>query len=293
MFKVPYSIIPTRTLKQVSKKLFYSFAGKMADNMPQLELFLRQAESGLIPKEYISMCMFSTTILFGFFLIFSFFMTKAGINFFLGVTISIFLCIIIFFQQALYPKTAANMRVRDIEKNLLPTLQNILIQLNSGVPVFNIIVSIANSNYGEISKEFEIAVREINAGKQQISVLDDLATRNPSINFRRAIWQITNGMKTGSDLSGILEESISSLGELQLIQIQRYGGQLKPFAMFYLLLAIILPSLGTTFIILLSSFLAISETGIKTIFWSLFIMVVILQIIFLGAIKSRRPTLLG
>ena len=293
MFNVPYSIIPTRTLKQASKKIFYSIASKMAVGLPNLPMYLRQAETDLTPKEYISMCMLSSTFLFGFFLIFSVFLTKAGLNFFLGFIVSMILTIILFVQQLLYPKTAANKRVRDIEKNLLSVLQNILIQINSGVPLFNVIVSIANSNYGQISKEFEMAVREINAGKQQVAVLDDLATRNPSVNFRRAIWQITNGIKTGSDLSRVIEENISALSELQLIQIQKYGSQLKPIAMFYLLLAIILPSLGATFIILMSSFIAMSEFGIKVIFWTLFWIVSLVQLFFLGVVKSRRPTLLG
>lgn len=99
-------------------------------------------------------------------------------------------------------------------------------------------------------------------------------------------------MKSGSDVSIVIRQVIASLSEEQLVQIQRYGGQLNPLAMFYMLVTVILPSLGITFLIVISSFVASSEFITKLIFWGLYGFVFFFQIMFIGIIKTRRPTLL-
>jgi len=154
------------------------------------------------------------------------------------------------------------------------------------------LVSISESEYGELSEEFGKAVRQINAGGRQVEVLEELAEKNPSLLFRRVLWQIVNGMKAGSDMSGVLREVINSLSEQQMIQIQNYGSQLNPIAMFYMLAAVIVPSLSITFIIILSAFISISEFGTKTLFWGLYGTIFFIQIMFIGVIKSKRPNLL-
>ena len=100
-------------------------------------------------------------------------------------------------------------------------------------------------------------------------------------------------MKAGSNLSIVINETINSLIEEQNIQIQRYGSQLNPLAMFYMLIAVIVPSLGVTFITVLGTIIALDKATIKLLFWGIFIVVIFFQIMFLGAIKSRRPNMMG
>lgn len=292
MFRIPMGMMPMPQLKRISKP-FYGIARPIQKGLPNLQIQLKQAEVDLSDLEYVAMCMSSTLFMFVFLFIFAFFMTKIGLNIFLGFVIVFILSMIMFIQKLVYPRVYSNKRIKNIERNLLPALQNILVQLNAGVPLFSILVSIAQGGYGGVSEEFEKAVREINAGRSQVTTLEDLASRNPSQYFRRSLWQMTNGIKTGTDMTYVIEDTIKSLSEFQLIQIQKYGSQLKPIAMFYLLLAVIAPSLGTTFVILLSSFVAISDFGVKMIFWGLFTFVAIFQLFFMGVIKSRRPNLLG
>tara|TARA_B100000315_G_scaffold158098_1_gene146774 strand:- start:311 stop:895 length:585 start_codon:yes stop_codon:yes gene_type:complete len=192
-----------------------------------------------------------------------------------------------------YPKLVASRRIKGIEINLLPALQDMYIQLNSGVPLFNILMNISTSDYGGVSLEFSKAVREINAGRSNLEVFELMAIRNPSILFRRALWQLASGMKEGSDISTLIHEVIQSIADEQVMQIQRYGGQLSPLALFYMLIAVIAPSLGITFIIILSSFIALSELATKAIFYGLLIVTIFFQLMFLGMIKTRRPTLMN
>jgi len=99
-------------------------------------------------------------------------------------------------------------------------------------------------------------------------------------------------METGSDTGVVIKEIIGALSEEQLIQVQRYGGQLNPLAMFYMLVTVIMPSLGMTFLILLSSFISPSLFITKLVFWSLYGIVFFFQVMFMGLIKTKRPTLL-
>lgn len=295
MLKLPLSILPVKNLRKISY-LFLGVGETIRPMFPFLKKNLEQAEIEFDVREYLTMCVVASALFFLFIgTIITFGLYVFGVEKYhsLGPVIAFVFTIFVLFQQTLYPKLIANRRIKNIERNLLSALQNMLVQLNSGIPLFQIIVNISRSDYGEISREFAKAVREINAGKSQIEVLDEIAAKNPSLFFRRAIWQLVNGMKAGSDISTVIKSSIDALSEEQLLQIRRYGGQLSPLAMFYMLIAVIMPALGITFIIVLSSFIAPSESLIKMIFFGLYGFIVFFQIMFLGLIKSRRPNLLG
>ena len=213
--------------------------------------------------------------------------------FFIGFVLALLFGIFIFIQTLAYPKLLVNKKVRDIDRNLMSVLDNILIQLNSGVPIYDVIVNISKENYGAISVEFRKAVDRINTGEPYISVLENMAGDNPSLYFRRTIWQIVNSLKAGSDMGMVIRELIDSLGSEQLIQIQKYGSQLNPLAMFYMLLAVVVPALAVTFINVIASFISLSASSTKLLFWSLFVLIVFFQFIFLGLVKSKRPNLLS
>ena len=153
-------------------------------------------------------------------------------------------------------------------------------------------VNISSAGYEELSGEFKKAVRKINAGFPQIEVLEELGEKNVSLYFRRTLWQISNGMKAGSDIALVIRDSIKALNEEQVLQIQTYGNKLNPLIMFYMLISVILPALAITFLTIISSLVSLPETLTVLMFVALFIFVILIQIVFLGAIKSARPSLL-
>ncbi len=293
--KLPYSFLPPQLLVKISPA-FYGVGEILAHMFFSLKLTLKQAGMTIESREYLSICFISS--LFNFFIaLFMAYMplSKYGVknSFSIALLIAVIFFFYTFMQQVMYPKLMANRKVRGIEKNLMSAMQNMLVQLNSGVPLFDIIVNIADGDFGDISNEFNKVVKEINAGRPPVDALTDIATYNPSVFFRRAIWQIVNGMKAGSDLSAVIKEIINSISEEQVIQIQKYGGQLNPIAMFYMLAAVIIPSLGMTFMIIISSFISMGEEAMKLAFWGFFGFVVFMQIMFMGVIRTKRPNLLG
>ena len=293
--KIPYSLLAPKQLKTAAHT-FLGIGESLNRFFPFLERNLRQAKFSIAAKEYLAMCFVATALFFLFscgFISIILFLALIDHWLLLAIAASLLLSSFVFFQQMYYPKLFVNRRIRDIERNILAALQNILIQINSGIPLFDTMVNIAKGGYGEVSNEFSQAVREINTGKSQTETLEDMAATNPSLLFRRGIWQLVNGMKSGANLSSVLEEIINLLSEEQLLQIQKYGSQLNPLAMFYMLVVVIGPSLGMTFLVILSSFIALSDAVTKIVFWGLYGMVFFFQIMFIGVIKSRRPNLLG
>lgn len=292
MVSIPFSFLPPKLLTKLSDR-FMGLGNFLSKLFPFIQLELDRANFDIETKRYLAMCLVANLFLSlftGFFLVL--FLSKIE-KLYLGIIIAFVFFIIIFFMQLNYPKLVSSRRVRKLDTDLLSGLRAIMIQLNSGVPLFEAIVIISNQEFGEVSKEFKKAVKRINAGVPQIQSLEDMALKNPSPYFRRALWQIINGMKEGATIKDVIGNVITNLTKEQVIQIEKYGSQLKPFAMFYMMGAVIMPTLSITFLIVITSFINLEPFLVKLIFWSLLVFVVFLQIMFAGVLKTKRPSLLG
>ena len=291
-FKIPFT---RGTLEQLKKKsaFFSSFIAKKKNT--KLGNLLENDSISLTREEYLGICL--RTTLRAFVLLAVVATTAiyfAGARRFLviGLTISFLFAWFIFIMQQTYPHIYASRKQRNIEKNLMPALEDMMVQLNAGVPLFSILVDISSSEYGDLSEEFKKAVRKMNAGIPQTDVLDELGKNNSSLYFRRTVWQISNGMKAGSDIAIVIRESMKSLNQEQVLQIQTYGNKLNPLIMFYMLISVILPALAITFLTIISSMVNLAETATMGLFIGTFVLITIIQIMFLGLIKSTRPSLL-
>ncbi len=211
----------------------------------------------------------------------------------LGPIMGVFVGFFMFFQNISYPFLIVNRRVKDIDKNLLFVLRTILVQVRSGVPIFDTFVSVGTGDYGEISDEFKTVIEKVRSGRPVIRTLEELTVRNPSLYFRRAMWQIVNALKSGSDVGDNLENVIRALSKEQLVEIRRYQSTLNPLAMMYMMVAVIAPSLGITVMIVLSTFPGMGAISSKSTFWGLLIGVSFMQFMFMSVIKSKRPNLMG
>ncbi|MFH7880585.1 MAG: type II secretion system F family protein [Candidatus Aenigmatarchaeota archaeon] len=271
-------------------KSFFWISDKIIKTLPSLEKNLIEAEIPLKGREYISIAIFSSiywfSLLFTTLTIISSLFEKSFIH--VIFIISLLVSLISFFYIIFYPNYKISKKNKDIERNLVFAIRHLYLEIKSGVPLFESIVSVSKENYGVISKEFEKCVKEISAGKDQISVFEELAIRTSHPTFKKVIWQITNAMKTGTDLGKILGIIATELTQEQKVKIRRYGSQLSPYALMYLMLTIIVPTLGITLLLILSSFSGISIP--QTFFYLILFVITIFQIMFLGMIKSQRPS---
>jgi flagellar protein FlaJ len=194
-----------------------------------------------------------------------------------------------FFYVVFYPRLYVNRKVNQIEKNLPYALHHLLIEVRSGVPLFNALVSISQSKYGVLSEEMKKAVDDISTGKSEIAALEMLARRNPSLYFRRILWQIVNSLKSGADIGNTIKQIVDTLSEEQRIAIKKYGSQLNPMTLMYMIFAVIFPTLGITFLLILSSFVGIG-VDLNLVLIGILLFLLLFQFMIIGLIKSKRPT---
>ncbi len=291
-FRIPFTRLSIDKLKQKSR-LFSPYVPKKKKS--KLSEYLEDASVPLSREEYLGLVIRSgvTVLIAGYvFLSTLFFFLNLKSWYLTSLLATLMFVIFVSGSQMLYPQLYNSRKQRNIERNLIPALEDILVQLNSGIALFSILVNISSSDYGELSVEFKRAVKKINTGVPQIEALEELGKRNNSPFFRRTIWQISNGMKAGSDISVVIKEGIYSLNEEQVLQIQTYGNKLNPLIMFYMLVSVILPALSITFLTVISSLINLSRTITLALFSGLFILVIIIQIMFMGMMRSIRPSLL-
>jgi len=291
-FRVPFSFAPVDKLKKRSV-FFKRFVGYQSKS--KIGRNLDNAGVNLTREEYLAICVAGFFVAFLVLFILSstvFILLSLKKSLIFAVGLSFLFAGFVFFSRVAYPRVFISRKQKDIERNLIPALQDMLVQLNSGVPLFTILINISSSDYGELSQQFKKAVKEINAGRPQVEVIENLGHENPSEFFRKALWQISNGMRAGSDISIVIEDSVKSLTEEQFIQIQDYGNKLNPAIMFYMLSSVILPALAITFLTIIASLVNLPALMAKLMFIALFVFVMIIQIMFLGVIKSIRPSLL-
>jgi flagellar protein FlaJ len=284
---VPFLPLPLKKAVRISR-IFQRLGNTISKSIPSLKLNLYQAKMDVHPREYASVMVFCSIFYFILFnvLIFSIGLFLGRVDFFLPPVIGLSFSGFVFFYLIRWPKTISVKRMKILETNLLGALQHILIEIKSGVPLFNAMIGVSKG-YGKISEEFEKVVKEINAGTPEIKALETASKRNPSLYFRRALWQLTNAMKAGSDVSAALGAVINTLTKDQVIAIRRYSQELNPYTMMYMLIAVIIPTLGITFLIILSSFSGIVVP--KIIFPLIIIVLAVFQYFYMGIIKTKRP----
>ncbi len=290
-FKIPFTLSGISYLKESTKKFSKPFRGKGE----KITEYLKSVDIDLTGEQYLGICL--KTFFVSFFVVFLLstsllILFKISSFYIISFLISLVVSMFIFFIQFNYPRVYASHKTKNIEKNLIPAMEDFLVQLESGVPIYQIIINISNSNYGFVSYEFKRAVKSINSGLSQVEALENLIKRNNSNYFKRVLWQLSNGLRSGSDMSIVIKETIDNLNKEQTIQIQSYGSRLNPLVMFYMLIAVIIPSLGITFLTILGSMLGLSEKIMMLIFMAVYVIVIFIQIMFIGVIKSRRPSLL-
>ena len=291
-FKIPFT--PGDFTKLKSRSKFFSSKFKHKRNS-KLEELLGNLNINLTHEEYLGIVMYTFINLFiiSWIILSSMFLImQIKLFWLIGMGLAFALSGFNAITQLGYPKLFQSKRQKNIDKNLLFALDDMLVQLNSGVALFEILTNISNSNYGELSIEFKKVVKRISSGEPEAKVLNDIGKRNTSVFFRRMLWQLSNGLNSGSNMTLIIKESVDTLNDEQMIQIQNYGNKLNPLIMMYMLISVIVPALSVSFMTVVVSMMGVEESVAKAMFIGLFVFVFFFQIMFLGMIRSKRPSLL-
>jgi flagellar protein FlaJ len=286
---IPLALIPPKLLFELSAKL-RAPGSSLALAFPALDEDLHHAGYlGIDATAYAAACLLNAVLSFVF--VFAAVLAiglvankpaalpALGIGLVVGVAI-LGTCLV-------YPQVVAKRVARTIETNLIPAVRHMLIEIRSGVPLFNALVS-ASTGYPRVSDDLSRIVQRLNAGVSEIDALSEASQSSPSWQFRKVMWQLSNALKVGSDIGVALEGTLSELQRDQAELIKRYAQELSPLTLVYMLAAVVLPSLGITMIIIIGSLLSVPLPPF--VMPLLFLLLVGFQLFFLNFVSTRRPS---
>lgn len=290
--RIPFMLISVETGERLSRR-FVGIGKKLLGIFPGVRYDLRNAGLAIEPEKYCVTALFSAIGWGVLFLLIGFAATyvrtegelgaagAAGGGLFLAFTA------IFFLLHVFYPGILARKIAESIDKDLLFALKDMLIQVRSGISLYNAMQNIAASDYGHISKEFQTAVRQISAGESERSALEKIALRTQSEYFKRSIWQLITAMQSGASVEGALRSILDILVARQRQAIRGYSSDLNFLILIYLLFAAVIPSIGVTMLALLSAFSSVNIT--PGLFAGVAVVSFVVQISLIGAINSSRP----
>ncbi|PLW79432.1 hypothetical protein C0585_07840 [Candidatus Woesearchaeota archaeon] len=261
----------------------------LAERQKDLKLRLSQARIADSPTEFIRKTFFiSGYATFGmlivFFLFFSFLDLKTKILIILfGLPL---LGVFIFNYFMKYPDVMIKKVEREINKEIIFAGRFMIIELDSGISLYNTLINVGN-NYVVVGRYFREIIEKVKMGTSLEEAINEGVETVPSANLRKILWQILNSLKTGSNIGNSLNSVIEQIIREQTIEVKEYGRKLNPLAMFYMMIAVIVPSLGMTMLVVLSTFLGLQLSLPVLLSISLFLG--FMQFMFIAMVKSSRP----
>ncbi|MBW2984340.1 type II secretion system F family protein [Candidatus Woesearchaeota archaeon] len=290
--RIPLMLIPLEIGKKISKRLV-GIGAVLARIVPGLKYDLEKTDIDLTQEEYLAVCLVNCLFVFVLFSVLSFFL-----NYFVGLKtlqqsltlslgIGLALLVLFFVLLARYPKILAKKKAEQLEKNLVFALKDILLQISSGVSLYNSLVNVSKANYGLVSTELEKTAKQVNSGKPMDKALEELAITSESEYLRKTVWQLVNTLRAGASLKGALKTIITHLMMEQKSKIRDYAKELNMWSLIYMLFAVAIPTIGITMMVILSSFAGMGMG--KGTLVAFIIACFIVQFVLIGLVKARRP----
>ena len=262
---------------------------RISKSFPTLKAKLKQAgmedkPEDFIKKTFISAFYMTTGLVVTLFLVLAKLNVLKGMLF-LIVPVIFF---VMFFYMIRLPDVKISKKEKEISKEIIFAGRFIIIDLESGVPLYNAMLNVSK-NYEVIGRYFKEITNKVDLGTSMEDALNEAVEFVPSNDFKKVLWQMINSMRTGSDVAKSLYSAMDQITKDQVTEVNKYGKKLNPLAMFYMIVAVILPSLGMTMLIILSSFIQFDLS--LTILLMLAGFLGFVQFMFISIVKFSRPAI--
>ncbi|MDO8339996.1 MAG: type II secretion system F family protein [Candidatus Burarchaeum sp.] len=160
--------------------------------------------------------------------------------------------LLVLFYYYRWPSLQKGKQVEAVERELTGAMRELLSAMNAGAALFKAMEMVAEAGHGNVSREFEFAVRDINAGMPAEKALEAMVLRTDSRFLKKMLWQIIGVLKSGASMQDALESMQESVLNYQQNQVRKYTQEMNLWILLYMIVAIAIPSLGATLIVVLS-----------------------------------------
>ncbi len=254
---------------------------------PKLKKQLKTAHMNEEPRAFIQRILVLSSYLSLAFLIFFFFVfanSKVALYWLAVIFPAIYMVSFLFMMQL--PSVTMNKRKKEIDMEVLFAGRYLLVKIESGTPLFNALTD-ASKSYGVMSKYFREIVDEIVSGVPIEEALENAREYTSSLKFKKILAELITSLKTGVDVGVSLRTILKSISNQQVLEIKDYSKKLNAYVTLYMILAVVLPSLGMTMLVVVGAFLSL-ELSLTFIIVAAGIMVFI-ELLFVSLFRSVRP----
>ncbi|GEM_PF-1434558 len=169
-----------------------------------------------------------------------------------AASVSVFVGTLVFVLSGVaaivYPAFKADNRARLVDRELPFALRQLATQIRSGVSFQRAMLSVAQADYGELSKEIRITLNDMDRGRPADEALLDLHDRTRSHGLRQAIMQIIRTLKSGGALADIISSIADDVSFETRMRVRDFTEQLNLINVVFIMVAVVAPVVLTIFV---------------------------------------------
>jgi len=208
----------------------------------QLEFYLYSANMRFSGKQWLALTTISSLIvLVASLMLLLLAVPILKIPVVLAVTISGLLFIFAAIVMMLVPKQRAQARGKAISRELPFALRHIATQLSAGIGLYRTLQTVASADYGPLSQEFSRTITEVEEGTDTQVALRHLALRTQSSALRNALMHTIRALKTGGNLSSIMNEIAEDVSFDLRMKMKEFGEKMNFMGVVFIFMAIVMP----------------------------------------------------
>ncbi len=179
---------------------------------------------------------------------------------------------------------------REIDSDLLFVSEFFLVTLESGMPLGNAIQRLSHLDRPG-GKFFKRVYTDFTTGKSLELALQEATIYAPTNSSKTLLKRLRDSLQIGVDLRDVLSNFVEEASQKKIVEIGAYSKKLNPFVMMYLLLGIVLPSIGVTFFILGAAILNLTPEFLKFVLIFIFLIMFAFQYFFYSSLKFGKATI--
>ena len=257
-------------------------------NFRKIKFLLDKANYKKSVKEYIYQTFFLTIFSFIFFEFLIFLIFKEELLLFFYFTIgNVLLSYLSFHFWINYVNVLIRKLEREQQDDLLFVLEFFLVSIKAGILIPEIIEDISKLNRGG-SIFFKRILQDLKSGTELDTALKKAVDYSASSDMKIFLKRIRDSINIGTDINTVLEELVEEVSIKKTQKIKEYSKKINPLITIYMMIGIVMPSLGITFLILFLSFLEITTIFLNLILFLIFIVIFIFQYITYTSFKFLK-----
>ncbi|WP_457742920.1 type II secretion system F family protein [Thermococcus sp.] len=227
-------------LAEAILKYFRGPVQTLTNSIKGLEYDLYRANIFMSKEKYVAL-MLGVSMFSGFFAFMFAYLIYIPITTSLLIGLLGFIGGFLYMRQ--YPRMVWKRRVVEVERAMPYALRHMAALLSAGVGIAEAMLSVAKADYGALSEEFELIIREMRTGSSFEDALTKFEEKMGSDNISRVVKQMLRAVKFGGNLAEILYKLAEDFSFEYRMKLVEYVQKINGIAFVYMFMTIVMPTM--------------------------------------------------